>query len=305
MSAAAHFADRVLEVVARKKTPAAVAIDPVLERLPAEFRSTHGNGGDIAGIETFCRELIDIVAPIVPIVKFNSAYFECYHAEGIRVYDQLVGEAQDHGLIVIGDVKRGDVGHTAEMYATAHLGIEDDATGVRAADAITINGYLGADGVLPFAQAATKNGQGIFVLVRTSNPSAAVVQDLAASDGRPVHEHVAEMVVQCAEKLSRGARGYSSIGAVVATRDARHAGRLREIMKQSLFLVPGYGAQGGTAGDFAPYFQDGHGALIVAGRSVIFAYQNKVPPPPEGRNWRDSVRCACQEFAADVAKLIR
>lgn len=205
-----HFADRLHTAVAKKKTLAVVAIDPVIEHLPPDFQNSSRSANDpasdaenIRGIFAFCRRVIQLVAPIVPVVKLNSAYFECYHAAGIQAYDDLIMEAKRQGLLVIGDIKRGDVGHTAEMYAAAHLGkmssTKDQNTDVdRFADAVTISGYPGIDGVMPFVRTASQTGRGVFVLVRTSNPSAAAIQDLATIDGSKLHERVAAMVADCA-----------------------------------------------------------------------------------------------------------
>jgi orotidine-5'-phosphate decarboxylase len=205
---------------------------------------------------------------------------------------------------VIGDVKRGDVGHTAEMYATAHL--EEPVDDGNVPDAITIGGYFGRDGAAPFIESAKRQGRGVFVLVRTSNPSAAVIQDAAMSDGRRVHELVAAEVARWAtESGTIGRNGYSAVGAVVATRNAVDAAKLRALLPQSWLLVPGYGAQGGRAEDFAPYFKaDGSGALIAAGRSVIFAYIIVHQYAASGSNWQACIEQACKEFVADLERVV-
>jgi len=310
-----NFADRLLEAVAAKRAPAVVAIDPVYARLPAEI-AEHRDLNDEADAEAaldaileFCRRVIRIVAPIVPIVKINSAYFERYYAEGIEGYYELVQEASERGLLVIGDVKRGDVGHTAEMYARAHLAQADfvNLESQVAPDAVTVNSYFGLDGVQPFLDIARDEGKGIFVLVRTSNPSAATIQDVATQDGRKLHELIAAQVAQwAAESGTVGEKGYSSIGAVVATRNPLDAARLREAMPQSIFLVPGYGAQGGTAEEFAPYFDaSGAGAIIAAGRSVIFAYEQPKYQEQFANQWEQCIEQACKDFAANLGRIVQ
>lgn len=315
------FADRLLAAIERRRAPAVVALDPVWESLPEPL--TRGvASGDVpallARIREFSRRVIEVIAPIVPAVKINSAYFERYHAAGVALFDELFGYAAHCGLITIADCKRGDVGHTAEMYARACLGEWGTAgsticTGASAqvfnshADSVTVNGYFGLDGVKPFMDAAGTLGRGVFVLVRTSNPSAAAIQDIALADGRKVHEVVAEQVDAWSRATGlMGQSGFSGLGAVVATRDKADAARLRERMSASLFLVPGYGAQGGQAADFAPYFDaSGRGAIIAAGRSVIFAYREGSHRAARAEDWPASIEAACRAFANDVAGLAR
>lgn len=303
---AEHFADRVTAGVQRMKAPCVVALDPVFEKLPEPLMSGVANddaSARLAAIQSFALGVIDAIAPLVPIVKINAAYFEVYGAAGFALYGALTSHARQHGLIVIGDAKRGDVGHTAEMYAAAHLGINGSAKPL-AADAVTINGYFGADGAKPFIDAAKRSGGGVFVLVRTSNPSATVIQDQVTADGRKVHEIVAGEVAAWASKADTiGACGYSLVGAVAATRNAEDAQRLRRAMPQSILLVPGYGAQGGTAADFAPYFaREGMGAIIVAGRSVIYSHAVAAYRDRFAGDWKSCVSEACADFAADVGR---
>ncbi len=302
------FADRLTEAVQRKGTAAVVAVDPVFRRLPQGLSGASEAGdsaAEISSIVDYCRELIGVVAPIVPAVKINSAYFEPYRGRGVDAYYELVREARAAGLLVIGDVKRGDVGHSAERYAQAHLGgagrDRDPVDDIP--DAVTISGYLGLDGVRPFVEAASAGGRGVFVLVRTSNPSAAAVQDVELGDGHRLHDLMASLVASwAAESETVGNSGYSAIGAVVATRDSADAARLRKSMPQSIFLVPGYGAQGGTAADTRPYFRpDGTGAIIVGGRSVIYAYDR--PGMGQDSDWKGAVRSACEAFAREIAAL--
>jgi len=293
---AEHFADRLLDAIEAKGSPVCVGIDPVYERLPAELVGDGTEGAaQTAALGAFCYEVIQLVAPIVPAVKVQSAYFEKYGWVGVDLYFKVVRFAHECGLVVIGDVKRGDIGSTATAYAAGHLARED------APDAITVNGYLGADGVQPFIDAASQGGQGVFVLVRTSNPSAAAVQDFADAGGKTLYEHVAEQVAAMGEQTV-GERGYSLLGAVVGATWPDQARRLRQVMPQQLFLVPGYGAQGASANDCAAAFKpDGTGAIVNASRSVIFAFG---ADEYAGRPWRDAITAAARAFAADIAAAV-
>src|SRR5262249_5695457 len=202
-----NFADRLLKAVAEKKTAAVVALDPVYSRLPAEI-SEHRELNDETDAEAaldavleFCRNVIHIVAPIVPAIKINSAFFERYYNEGLEGYYELVQEAGGNDLLVIGDVKRGDVGHSSEAYAAAHVSDSPFSNlDYMAPDAVTVNGYFGSDGVRPFIEAARAEAKGLFVIVRTSNDRAAAFQDIPTSDGRRIHEVMASLVAGCARE---------------------------------------------------------------------------------------------------------
>lgn len=310
-----NFADRLLRAVAEKKTPAVVSLDPVYSRLPAEI-SEHRDLNDEADSEAaldavleYCRHVIHVIAPLVPAIKINSAFFERYYSEGIEGYYELVQEAAGNDLVVIGDVKRGDVGHSSECYAAAHTADSEftNLPDVMAPDAITVNGYFGSDGIRPFLEAARKDAKGVFVLVRTSNESAGELQDVATADGRKVHEVLAGLVAQWAQEPGMvGSRGYSSVGAVASARDAETAKRLREMMPQSIFLVPGYGAQGMTAEQVAPFFKsDGSGAIVAAGRSVIYAYEDTKYLEMYASEWKKCVEHACKDFVADLKRVVK
>ncbi len=306
---AEHFADKLVSAVAARRAPCAVALDPVYTSLPPVLISRVGKAAppaaELSAILEFSRRVLRVIAAQVPVVKINSAYFERYHADGVAALDELIAEARSLGLLVLADVKRGDVGHTAEMYADASLGWATGGEVFHTADAVTISGYFGLDGAAPFIESAKRSGKGVFVLVRTSNPSAAHIQDVQTSDGRKVHEIVATQVAQWADADEAvGQSGYSLVGAVVATRNAADARRLREIMPRSIFLVPGYGAQGGRAEDYQPYFcRAGGGALVVAGRSVIFAHSAPAYRDDFGDAWEQCVERACRDFVADIGRV--
>jgi len=290
-----NFADRLLEATDRKGSPICVGIDPQYDKLPAALRTAADGDapGQLARIGEFCWGVLDAVAPLAAAVKPQSAYFEAYGAAGAAAYEQVVGWARQLGLIVIGDVKRGDIGSTAAAYAAGHL-----ARG-GAADAVTVNPYLGADGIVPFVKAAAATGRGAFVLVRTSNPSGAYVQDFSDAAGKELYRHVAELVALIGSEATLvGQRGYSCVGAVVGATYPAEARLLREVMPRQIFLVPGYGAQGAGAGDCAAAFRaDGTGAIVNASRSVIFAHQRA---EYAGMDWKSAVAAAARAFADDI-----
>ena len=308
---ASHFADRLCDGVRAKKTSLIVGLDPVYSRLPAAITS-HRQMNDefdaaaaVDAIFDFCTQTMRIVAPMVPAVKINIAFFEKYLWEGLETYYNLITEADDLGLEIIGDVKRGDIGHTAELYASAHLqnpelaGLEDTL----APDAITINGYTGTDGIEPFADVATQQGKGLFVLVRTSNPSAAAIQDLADGDGQKVYEKVADIVGQIANRKERiGKGGYSNVGMVVGGTAPEVTTDLRHKYDKVWFLVPGYGSQGASAADCVRFCKpDGTGALINASRSIIYAYEKPQYKGKFGDDWKRCIEQAVIDAKVDLA----
>jgi orotidine-5'-phosphate decarboxylase len=293
-----QFADRLLEAIEAKGSAVCVGLDPVYERLPPELHvDSDEPEARVEAIRAFCRRVLEIVAPIVPAVKPQIAYFEAYRHFGVELYYDMVRAARSMGLIVIGDAKRGDIGSTAQAYASAHLGSDD------CPDALTVNGYFGADGLAPFVEQAKKLGRGIFVLVRTSNPSAASIQDFADADGRTFYEHIAGRVAELgAGEGLVGARGFSSVGAVVGATWPEEARKLREIMPNQIFLVPGYGAQGASAADCAAAFNaEGHGAIVNASRSVLYAFSKE----DADRDWQRAIEKAAGAFAADIAGALK
>ncbi|RKY25603.1 MAG: orotidine-5'-phosphate decarboxylase [Planctomycetota bacterium] len=310
-----HFADRLCEAVKSKKTSLVVGLDPVYSRLPSSIKN-HRDMNDefdaaaaVDAIFDFCTQTMRIIAPMVPAVKINIAFFEKYLWEGIETYYSLIAEADDLGMEVIGDVKRGDIGHTAELYAAAHLqnpelvGLEDTL----APDAITINGYTGTDGIKPFADIAAQQGKGVFVLVRTSNPSAAAIQDFADSDGQRMYEKVAEIVNEIAGKPERiGDNGYSNVGMVVGGTTTEITAELRQKYQRVWFLVPGYGSQGASAEDCVRFCKpDGTGALINASRSIIYAYERPQYKEQFGEDWKRCIEQAVVDAKIELANAMQ
>ncbi|MBN1805845.1 MAG: orotidine-5'-phosphate decarboxylase [Sedimentisphaerales bacterium] len=310
-----HFADRLCDAVKTKKTSLIVGLDPVYNRLPAEIRN-HRQMNDesdaaaaVDAIFDFCTQTMRIVAPMVPAVKINIAFFEKYLWEGLETYYSLISEADELELEIIGDVKRGDIGHTAEAYAAAHLenpelsGLEDTL----APDAITVNGYTGTDGIEPFAKMADKQGKGLFVLVRTSNPSAAAIQDVKDATGKAMYENIAEVVAQIANKQERiGTCGYSNVGMVVGGTAPEITTALRQKYGKIWFLIPGYGSQGAEAADCIRFCKpDGTGALINASRSIIYAYEKPQYKSQFGDDWKRCIEQAVIDAKVDLANAMQ
>jgi orotidine-5'-phosphate decarboxylase len=252
-----HPADHLNAAIDAAGAPVCVGLDPVLDRLP---------GGGIAGkdparaIRDFCMLVIDAVASVVPAVKIQSACFERYGAAGVAACERVIDAARERELVVILDAKRGDIGVSAEHYAAATL------AGAHPAHWVTVNAYLGEDGLTPFLASG-----GAFALVRTSNPGGDAIQTPRLADGRSVAEHVGSVIATIGGSYV-GSTGYSALGAVVGATKAEEACALRAVMPQQVFLVPGVGAQGGSIDALRALFdENGHGALITASRSVLYA----------------------------------
>jgi len=312
---ASHFADRLSQAVRAKHTSLVVGLDPVYSRLPAAIRS-HRDMNDefdaaaaVDAIFDFCTQTMRIVAPVVPAIKINIAFFEKYFWEGVETYYALISEADELGLEIIGDVKRGDIGHTAELYASAHLenpeltGLEDTLT----PDAITINGFAGLEAIEPFAKMADKQGKGIFVWVRSSNPSAAAIQDFADADGQKMYEKLAELIADIANQPERiGSSGYSNIGMIVGGTSPQVATALRDKYDKIWFLVPGYGAQGASGADCVRFCKpDGTGALINASRSIIYAYEKPEYKSQFGNDWKRCIEQAVIDAKIDLSNAMQ
>lgn len=252
----------------------------------------------------FSLGVLEAVRPFTRCVKPQSACFERYLWPGAKAYHDVVVEARKMGFIVIADGKRGDIGISAEHYAAGCLAdaVFSDVESPLGPDALTINAYLGDDGIQPFVDIARKQGKGLFALVRTSNPGGDAIQGLTLADGRTVGEAVGGVVARLgAAEGCVGRGGFSLLGAVVGATKPRDAVRLREIMKQQIFLVPGFGAQGGSADDVKPCFHaDGSGAVITASRSVLFAYDKK----PENIDWRTYVADAARQMRDQVGAIV-
>jgi orotidine-5'-phosphate decarboxylase len=292
------FADRLADAMNATRSIACVGLDPVIEKLPAEVRS---GSTEVEAINTFCEGVLQAVAGIVPVVKFQSACFERYGAPGIERLHKLIASAQNQGLLVILDAKRGDIGVTAEHYAHASFV-------TAGADSLTVNPYLGLDTLEPYSKVGGP-AKGLFVLVRTSNLGSDSVQNLSLADGRTVAVAMAEMVAELGRK-SIGSNGLSSIGAVVGATKAADAKRLRQAMPDQFFLIPGYGAQGGTAEDIRPMLRSSLpiatggrlsdlGVLVTASRSVIYPSLGAL----SGVSWAKNIQMAAENLNIELAQI--
>lgn len=267
----ANFADRLAAAMRQKASCVCVGLDPRLALLPPT-KATE----PLARVEEFCCALCDATAPYAVAVKPQSAYFEALAPEGLACLWRVIRYARSRGLLVVLDAKRNDIGSTAEAYAQACLGLFGGDEPL--ADAVTVNAYLGADGVQPFVDAAARHGTGLFVLVKTSNPSSGDLQDLTLESGLSVYQHMADLVAYWGHDLI-GECGYSSVGAVVGATYPEQLSELRGRVPTVPFLVPGYGHQGGTATDVAHGFDaHGLGALVNSARGIIYAYKDRDLP---------------------------
>lgn len=279
------FADRLYQSIEKKNSSICVGLDPFVDKLPsfilAESRRIHGDTVEAItkAILQFNKQIIDAVYDIVPAVKPQIAFYEQYGIQGLEVYRETCVYAQSKGLLVIADIKRNDIASTAKAYALAYLGktrVFNQEVEMFPSDAVTINAYLGKDGIEPFIEECKKYQKGVFVLVRTSNPSARDFQDKTLIHGATLFEAVAEEVAHWGKEIT-GICGWSSIGAVVGATYPEQAKKLREVMPNTFFLVPGYGAQGATALDVKPCFKQGKGAIINASRSILYSFDSHKP----------------------------
>lgn len=302
-----HFADRLNEQIQKKNSVVCVGLDPRLKQIPGFIKEKHFKEQKDpmkAAAESFIefnKGIIDAVADLVPIVKPQSAFYEQYGFEGVRAFKETLDYAKEKGLLTLSDVKRGDIGSTAEAYAKAFLGTVDvngEEISSFGTDAVTIAPYLGWDGVKPFVDEARKHEKGVFVLVKTSNPSSADLQDLQMKDGNAIYEIMAQLLDSWGAD-DVGESGYSFVGAVVGATYPEQMKDVRKLLPQSIFLVPGYGAQGGTAKDVqAAFNDDGLGAIISSSRGIIYAWEKS--DTFTEKDYADAARHAVQKMLKDL-----
>jgi len=278
-----HFAD-ALTAASKLKSPICVGLDPNPEKLP------EGISQDAEGVLTFCKGIIDATHDIAACVKPQMAYFELLGWEGMKVFWETCAYAKEKDLLVIADGKRNDIGSTCDAYADAYL------NELSPIDALTVSPYLGSDGVKPFIERCVKNDKGIFVLVKTSNPSSGELQDLPTGD-EAVHEHMAQLVESWGREHLGSETNFSCVGAVVGATYPEELKYLRTLMPHCPILIPGYGAQGGGAADCKPGFlPDGTGAIVNAARSIIFA--------SSGKDWQEAARKAAEGMGEDLQSVL-
>ncbi len=297
----------LVEGIKKKQAPILVGLDPMLSYIPQylqqEAIKEHGETLEAAAeaVWRYNKEIVDAICDIVPAVKPQSAMYEQFGIPGLSVFQRTVEYCKEKGLVVIGDVKRGDIGSTSAAYAAGHLGkvqVGSTKLSVFDEDFITVNPYLGSDGIQPFIDVCREEKKGIFILVKTSNPSSGEFQDQKIN-GKPLYELVGEHVAEWAESCMGDA--YSYVGAVVGATYPEMGGVLRKVMPKSYILVPGYGAQGGTAKELAPYFnEDGLGAIVASSRGIIAAYRQPAYEKYGERGFAEAARQAALAMKEDI-----
>lgn len=309
-----NFADKLVRAVEEKGNPICVGLDPRIDKIPKHIKKNAlmGEKGPLAAaadaVVEFNKGIIDAVADIVPVVKPQIAFYEILGYEGVRAYEETLKYARSKGLLTIADAKRNDIGSTAQAYAQAFLGEVSLFEGenevvlpIFDADSVTVTPYLGWDGIKPFVEECKKYGKGIFTLLKTSNPTSGDLQDLQTIDGQPIYEVLAHLIDSWgADEV--GESGYSFVGAVVGATYPAQAKKLRMLLPNSIFLVPGYGAQGGTAEDVRPCFDSaGRGAIVNSSRGIIFAYEEL-----DGFgevDYAEAARQACLNMKDDLSRI--
>lgn len=299
--------DKLIGKIKKTEAPIVVGLDPMLDYIPehlkkkafGEFGETLEGAGE--AIWLYNKEIIDQIYDLIPAVKPQIAMYEQFGIEGLKAYQKTIDYCKTKELIVIGDIKRGDIGSTSTAYAVGHLGKVQVGSHRYSAfdeDFATVNPYLGSDGVKPFMNVCKEEKKGIFVLVKTSNPSSGEFQDQLI-DGRPLYERVGEQVAKWGEEVM--GENYSYVGAVVGATYPKMGETLRKIMPKSFILVPGYGAQGGQGKDLVPFFnEDGLGAIISSSRGIIAAYRMKEYEKFGSENFADASRQAVLDMKADI-----
>lgn len=297
--------DKLIEKIIEMQNPTCVGLDTDFSYLPDEMRDGMATFEGVAEqLIEFNMNIIDKVCDIVPAVKVQVAYYEQYGFEGMRAFDCTVNYARGRGLYVIADCKRNDIGSTAKCYSTAYLG-ETDINGKRLtafpADMLTVNGYLGTDGIQPFVEDVKRHDKGIFVLVKTSNPSSGELQNLKLESGEPLYERMGKLVESWGADCV-GKYGYSDVGAVVGATHPEEAERLRKLLKHTFFLIPGYGAQGANAQMLKCCFDGrGLGGIVNNSRGIICAYKK---PAYTGLGYAEAARAACIDMQRDLVNTL-
>ena len=299
--------NKLIGNIRKTNAPIVVGLDPMLSYIPeqvqkkafAQFGETLEGAAE--AIWQFNKEIIDKTYDIIPAVKPQIAMYEQFGIPGLEAFSRTVKYAKEKNLVVIGDVKRGDIGSTSAAYAVAHLGKVKVGSKTYSAfdeDFATVNPYLGSDGIKPFIDVCKEEKKGIFILVKTSNPSSGELQDRII-DGRPLYEWVGEKVAEWGADCMGD--GYSYVGAVVGATYPEMGRALRKIMPKSFILVPGYGAQGGKGADLVDFFnEDGLGAIVNSSRGIIAAYKNEKYASYGAENFGDASRAAVLDMVADI-----
>ena len=303
--------NKLIAKIQKTQAPIVIGLDPMLGYIPEHIQKKafeeYGETleGAAEAIWQFNKEIVDKTWDLVPAVKPQIDMYEQFGIPGLKKKKKTVDYCHTKDLVVIGDIKRGDIGSTSAAYATAHLGklqVGSKCYTVFNEDFSTVNPYLGSDGVRPFIEVCQEENKGIFVLVKTSNPSSGEFQDRII-EGRPLYEHVGEKVAQWGEEHMGD--GYSYIGAVVGATYPEMGRVLRKLMPKTFILVPGYGAQGGKGKDLVPFFNsDGLGAIVNSSRGIIAAYKQEAYASFGAENFADASRAAVEDMAADIRQAL-
>ena len=298
--------DRLIDRIKELDNPTVAGLDTNFDYLPEDMRAgVKDFKGAADAVLEFNRRLVDSICDIVPAVKVQIAYYEMYGLEGMRAFAETVRYASEKGMLVMTDAKRNDIGATAECYAKAYLGetkVADAAHTAFDSDFLTVNGYLGSDGIKPFLGWMEKRDKGIFVRVKTSNKSSGELQDLRLENGKTVYEYMGGLVEEWGSS-SIGKYGYSAVGAVVGATHPEQARILRGEMPHTFFLIPGYGAQGGTADDLKVCFdKDGLGGIVNSSRGILCAYRQE---KYAGLAFDAAARQACIDMKNDLNRAIK
>ncbi len=299
--------EKLIEKIKKTQAPVVVGLDPMIDYIPGfllkEAFARHGETleGAAQAVWEFNKGIIDAVWDLIPAVKPQIAMYEQFGIPGLEVYKRTIDYCHEKGLIVIGDIKRGDIGSTSAAYAAGHLGrvqVGSQSYAPFDEDFATVNPYLGSDGVKPFVDVCKEYKKGLFILVKTSNPSSGEFQDRLI-DGKPLYEWVGEKVNQWG--LEHMGRDYSYIGAVIGATYPEMGKALRKLMPRTFFLVPGYGAQGASAADLADFFgDDGLGAIVNSSRGIIAAYKKEPYASFGEEGYAQASRKAVEDMAADL-----
>ncbi|MCR4956625.1 MAG: orotidine-5'-phosphate decarboxylase [Lachnospiraceae bacterium] len=304
--------NKLTEKIKKTGAPIVVGLDPMLSYVPEQVKkeafSKCGETleGAAEAIWQFNKAIVDATYDLIPAVKPQIAMYEQFGVPGLVAYKKTVDYCHEKDLVVIADVKRGDIGSTSAAYADAHLGkvlVGEKQLAGFDADFATVNPYLGSDGIQPFLNVCKQEKKGIFILVKTSNPSSGEFQDRLI-DGKPLYEHVAEKVAQWGEEVMGDS--YSYVGAVVGATYPEMGKALRKVMPKSYILVPGYGAQGGKGVDLVPFFnEDGLGAIVNSSRGIIAAYKKEEYATYGAQNFADASRAAVEAMIQDISTALR
>ena len=304
--------NKLINKIQKTKAPIVVGLDPMLSYVPehiqkkafAEYGETLEGAAE--AIWQFNKEIVDKTYDLIPAVKPQIAMYEQFGIEGLKAYKKTVDYCKSKDLVVIGDIKRGDIGSTSAAYAVGHLGKVQVGSKTYAGfdeDFATVNPYLGSDGVKPFIDVCKQENKGLFILVKTSNPSSGEFQDQKI-DGKPLYELVGEKVAQWGEE-HMGESGYSYVGAVVGATYPEQGEILRKVMPKSFILVPGYGAQGGKGKDLVHFFnEDGLGAIVNSSRGIIAAYKQEAYAKFGPEHFGEASRAAVEAMVADISSAL-